>query len=175
MEAPPKIKQPGKLARGLIPCLAIIIAVLAWNVWSRIPPKEAKVIERFQQRRGTYERLKEMLDSDVQVKEIRSYGASMEDPAQLAPERVQAYMALLRDMGGELVLQAGERSNRVVKIYTWIWGWAGLSRDVGISWNERLPTNQVQALFGRRPPGSVPGRDVFYKHIDKNWYVWANF
>jgi len=110
-----------------------------------------------------------MLDTDVQVRCIRRDRVSMESPAQLPPERMKAYMALLKDTGGELVLQNGERSNRVFKVYTWIWGWAGLSRDVGISWNERLPTNQVQDLFGPRPHGSVPGRDVFYKHIDQNW------
>ena len=176
MEAPPKIKQPDWSARGVFLCLAIIFAVFVMSVWSRVPPTETKIINRFQQRRSAYERLKEMLDADVQVRCVkRGDGVSMESPAQLPQERVNAYMALLKDTGSELVLQSGEPPNRAFRVYTWTWGWAGLSRNVGISWNEHSPTNQVETLFGPRPPGSLPGRDVFYKHIDQNWYVWANF
>ncbi len=179
MKAPPKLREPDGLARPLFVCCAIILAIIcaggAVSVWSRVPPKEAKLIKNFQQRRDAYERLKDMLDRDVQVRCIRSDGVSTEDRVRLPAEKAKPYIAVLKDTGGELVLQSGDSSNRIFKVYTWIWGWAGLSRDVGISWNERPPTNQVQALFGRRPAGTVPGRDVFYKHIDQNWYAWANF
>jgi hypothetical protein len=155
--------------------VAILFTAFGVFLWSRVPPKEAAVIKRFQQRRDAYERLNGMLGADLEIRCVRSDGVTTKSHAQIPPERAKPYIALLKETGAKLVLQSGERSNRVIEVSTWTWGWAGLSRDVGISWNEQPPTNQVQALFGRRPRGSMPGQDVFYKHIDQNWYVWANF
>lgn len=179
MKAQSTIKEPDRLARPLFVCCAIILAtvlaVLAMGVWSRVPPEEAKITTSFQQRRDAYERLKEMLATDVQLRCIRGDQVIAEGGGQLPSQRAKTYIALLKETGGWLVLQSGGASNREFRVYKWTWGWAGLSRDVGVSWNERPPTNQVETLFARRPSGTVPGRDVFYKHIDQNWYVWANF
>lgn len=169
------MKKSPKLVLFAFLGLTILLAVGVAGFWSRFPPKEADIIKGFQERRVAYERFKEMLGTDVQVRCIRSDVVSMEDASQLPLEKVKAYTALLKDTGGKLVLQSGVSPHREFRVYTWIWGWAGLSRDVGISWNEDPPTNQVKSLFERRPAGSVPGRHVFYKHIDQNWYAWANF
>jgi hypothetical protein len=176
VEAPPIIKPRDKSGRRLfLSFAAIMVGVFAWGVITRIPPNENKLMERFNAHRGAFERLKDMLQEDSQVVCVRPYyGLTTKQGTSISAARTKEYQACLKDTGGSLLRRRGSGEG-AIEILLWSWGGAFADRDVGVSYEYQPPTNTLPALFGRRPPGNLPGRDLFYKHVDHNWYLWANF
>ena len=177
MDAPPIIKPRDKSGRRLfLSFAAIMVGLFACSVIARIPPNENKLIERFNAHRGAFERLKDMLEEDRQVVSVSTdYGVTPKQGSKVSVARTEEYLGRLKDTGGRLLIRSDDSGEGAIWIFLWSWGWAGLSRDVGVCFEYQPPTNTLSALFGRRSPDNVPGRDLFYKHIDHNWYVWANF
>lgn len=140
------------------------------------PPKEAKLIQNFNEHRAAFEKLRDMLQADEQVTRVGSWGVATTKSAvprippegDLSVDRYNEYMALLKQVGGISAWRdKGKYANP--EIVVWSWGWAGRGHCVAVFWLDQEPTNLVTNLddyFRKRMYGR-PG----YRHIDENWYL----
>jgi hypothetical protein len=128
-----------------------------------------------------FERLRDMLLADEQVNAIYfRQGVETKDsglphvPSEInfPARRYNEYRALLEEADSAEVFRAGER-NPGVCIRVWASGFGGDTRHVNICWLQQSPTNQVASLddFYKTPR---PRHPVF-RHIDGNWYLWADW
>jgi hypothetical protein len=181
MEKPPIISPPSRKTerRSRVPllmvlaCVGVLGAFFLHTVISRWPPQETKLINNFYAHRAAYERLRQMLEEDNQVRNVRTDAVATQDPLKPSVDRRNEYMSLLRQVGGDLAIRRGPDHSPTV--FLWGWGWAGCSRNIGISWEQQPPTNQVATLFGYRDPQAPTTGRLYYRHIDENWYLWADF
>ena len=190
MDVPPIIepitKRPEKRSRTplliVLVCVGVLGGCFVRSVVTRWPPKETELIANFHAHRGAYERLRAMLQEDVHVFGVGPSGVTTTNSMfpgnpqseSIPVDRYKAYLNLLKEVGGDLVTRPkGQHAG--VSVFVWGWGWAGCSRNIGVSWEPRPPTNQVATLFGKRPKQSYAGRQVFYKHLEEHWYLWADF
>jgi hypothetical protein len=144
------------------------------------PPKESKVIESFHTHRAAFERLRDMLVSEKQRIAVARWGVETANaPVPHVPPdggfpvaRYQEYLALLKEVGGTGAFRGDGEYPENISIGVWAHGWAGDTRHVEISWQEHEPPNQVPSIedFYQTPK---PRKPVF-RHIEGNWYVWAD-
>ena len=140
----------------------------------------AKVTASFNQHRATYERLRTMLLSDSKLVGVADWGVETTDSpfAEVPPQggfavgRYREYLSLL----STLKAKAGARIGGVnpeVRILVWASGFASDTRHIAICWVEKPPLTQTDSLdvFYRSPKPRHP----VYKHIDGNWYIWADW
>lgn len=145
------------------------------------PPNERQVILNFNAHRAEFERLRTMLAEDKNLIRLANWGVqtskelgTSENPtADFPAERYHQYLDLLRQAGG-LGTQR-DRADPPADICIWIFasGWAGDTRHQDICWEKETPPNQVASLdnFYRTPK---PRKPVF-RHIEDNWYLWADW
>jgi hypothetical protein len=148
---------------------------------SKRPPKEKQLIENFYAHRAAFERLHEMLVADKQVLAVASWGIETKDSV---PHRVEAggnfpinryndYLSLLKETGGTRVFRVNKNDLDLIGVSVWAAGWAGDSRHIDIYWTDQQPADQVASLdnYYQTPK---PRHPVF-RHIDGNWYLWADW
>jgi len=165
---------------------AVLAIVLAWGFFAFVfpstkPPKEKQVIENFYAHRATFERLREMLIEDKKLVRVAGWGVetstsmgTREHPTGDFPiNRYHQYLALLKEVGG--IGAHRDRNDRPadVSIRVYASGWAGDTRHVDVCWEDQVPTNQVSSLdeFYKSPKPRKPA----FRHIDGNWYLWADW
>jgi hypothetical protein len=167
----------------VLAALAVVLCVLgAFIFFSMQPPKENKVIENFEVHRAAYERLRDMILADQQVKAIYA-GFGVETTGSGLPHRpsevnfsagrYDEYTALLKQVGKGVVFRTEEKQSKLFCVIAWGAGWAGDTRHMWLCWTDREPANQVASLDAyyrdpKRPP------DVF-RHIDGDWYLSADW
>jgi hypothetical protein len=147
----------------------------------RSPPKEDQAIRNFYAHRAAFEQLRDMLIEDKKLVRVSGWGAqtttymaTREHPTGDFPvDRYKQYLALLKEVGG---LGAHRHPHdRPVDVCIWLYasGWAADTRHLNICWEEQPPNNQVASLddFYKTPK---PRKPVF-KHIEGNWYLWADW
>jgi hypothetical protein len=172
--------------RSAIILLAFVLSVVALigsllivvSISSR-PPKEAKIIRDFSAHRAEYERLRNMFLTDKDLETVADWGViTTGSPITRVPpdggvsvKRYRGYLAPLKVIGARRLGRLEEPLD--VRIGVWGSGFAGDTRHVEISWLEHKPPNTVVSLdaFYRTPK---PRRPV-YKHIEGNWYIWADW
>jgi hypothetical protein len=166
-------------------CVAFIIVVLCGFLLFRgstsTPPKEAKLIQNFNENRAAFEKLRDMLQADEQVTRVGSWGiATIKSPVpQIPPEasfpvnRYNEYMALLKQVGG-ISAWRHEGKHADPEIVVWRWGWAGGGHSVAVCWMDPGPTNQVASLddYFQKPIRS-DGSTFVYRYIDEKWFLWG--
>ena len=144
------------------------------------PPKEGKLIENFRAHRDAYERLRDMLQADDQLLRVASWGVETTTSGiNVPPEgdfpvgRYNEYLALLRETGGIGAFRGRGAHPDSVSIGVWASGWAADTRHVHICWVDHEPANQVASMedYYQTPK---PRHPVF-RHIDGNWYIWADW
>jgi hypothetical protein len=147
---------------------------------SKKPPQEKKLLEDFNKHRAVYERLREMLLADDQVRAV-SAGSGVETTTSGLPRppgqvnfpvsRYSEYRLLLQEINSPEVFRRSE--NDGVCICVWASGFAGDTRHINSCWLDRAPVNQVASLddFYKTPK---PRHPVF-RHVDGNWYLWADW
>ncbi len=143
------------------------------------PPREAKVIENFNAHRPAYERLKAMLLSDEQLRRVADWGIENAEGIHHPPEggfsvdRFHEYLSLLSEVGAKGASRGRGENAQEVCVLAWAAGWAGDTRHVETCWLDHEPANQVASLdaFYLTPK---PRHPVF-RHIDGNWYLWADW
>ena len=86
-------------------------------------------------------------------------------------QKYEEYLALLKAIGAKAVSR-GEAPLEV-RLLVWRSGFAGDSRHVAIAWKDREPMNTVNSL-DEFYQTSKPRRPV-YRHINGNWYIWADW
>src|SRR5689334_4416896 len=144
------------------------------------PPKEESVNRNFNSHRPAYEHLRAMLLSDDQLLRIADWGVETAHPEGIhhPPEggfpvaRFQEYLSVLNEVGAKGASTSREHPKEAC-VLVWAAGWAGDTRHVQICWLEHEPGSQVASLdaFYQTPK---PRRPVF-RHIDGNWYLWADW
>ena len=144
------------------------------------PPKENKLVETFYAHRVAFEHMRDMLREDEQLFQLANWGVETinSGPHRVEPggdfpvDRYNEYLSLLKQTGGISVSRDRGKQPELISIGMWASGWAGDSRHLEICWAEHPPQNQVASLdaYYKNPnrPTSV------YRHIDSNWYIWAN-
>jgi hypothetical protein len=195
MEVTPKKPTAGfwhKPLRGttILKAGSIVLAVFAivlgafgaFVSFSMKPPKETKVIEDFQVHRATYERLRDMLIADRQLRAVRpGYGVETSDsalvrkPAEVnfSVSRYDEYVALLKEIDRSGVFKIEDKQSNLVCVNSWGAGWAGDTRHLWLCWADREPANQVASLDAYYR-GTKRSRNVF-RRIHGNWYLGADW
>lgn len=163
---------------SIIAAFALLVFIMRF--FSR-PPKESKVLENFYVHQAAFEQLRNMLLIDREISLVADWGIQKVDSpiSQMPPEggfsvsRYHEYLALLREIGAK---RAGSMNGKnATEIYFSVWGsgFAGETRHIDICWLEHEPANTVSSLdeFYRSPKPRRP----MYRHIDGNWYIWADW
>jgi hypothetical protein len=176
-----KVVGVGVLVSVLV-CVALVLVAIAILSPHRSPPKEANVLQNFYAHRATYERLRDMLIEDKKLVRVASWGvqtttsmATSERPTgDFAVGRYNQYLALLKEVGG--IGAHRDRNDPPADLCIWVYasGWAGGdTRHLDVCWENQPPISQVASLddFYRTPK---PRKPVF-RHVDGNWYLWADW
>ncbi len=169
--------------------LGIILLFLVAALWAVFvfvfptskPPKESKIIEKFYTHRATYERIRDMLLADDQLVRVAAWGVETTKPVGIhkPPEggfpvnRYNEYLTLLSETTAKAAFRERGENPGVVGVLVWASGWGGDTRHVNICWVDHEPVNQVDSLDDFYKT-SKPRHPVF-KHIDGNWYLWADW
>jgi hypothetical protein len=188
MEPPPIIKPHvsefrSRLFAGLALLLVVVLGSMALLVYLALPrpPKDHILTKNFYKNRASFEKMRDMLLADEQLRRVASWGVETTKPFYLGevsgsgfPEdRYAQYLALLKRVGG-FVASRGEGEHPSASILVWGWGLAGHTRHVGICWTDQAPTNQVATLDGYHGRSAYAVRHIAYRHIDENWYLWTD-
>lgn len=177
------MKRPSSLKDSIALLAAAAVVLFAFGLWLHLPiqpPKESVTIANFYSHREQYDQLRDMLLSDNSLEGVASWGVQTQKSAiprvppdgGISLDRFHRYLALLGEVGAKAAYRT-EGKHPEVGASVWATGWAGSTRHVNICWREDEPTNQVTSLdeFYRTPKP----RNAVYRHIEGNWYVWADW
>jgi hypothetical protein len=166
---------------SIILLLAVVAVVCFYIQRRRRPPDEKQLIENFYAHRLAYEELRSMLQADSDVVRIANWGVqTTKSPVARVPpqgdfpvNRYEEYLVLLKQVGGKWAFRGEGSRSGLVGIGVWASGWGGDTRHVEICWLDYEPDNRVASLddFYRT---SKPRHPAF-RHIDGNWYLWADW
>ena len=176
-----KFKSVKKTLKWLATLFLLVIVTMGGCLYCLAPrpPKEAKLIQNFNEHRAAFEQLRDMLMADAYLRRVASWGVDRTKPFFLGYpsegnfpiERFNKHLALLKQVDGTVAYRnEGEHPNPGILI--WGWGWAGNTKHIGICWLDQAPTNQIATLDGYHSQG--PDRQSVFKHIDENWYLWSD-
>jgi hypothetical protein len=163
----------------LLSVLAVVALLLFVLGLLNKPPSERKLVQNFQNHRASYERLRDMLLTDDGLERVASWGVETTNSGITKPpagnfpaSRYNEYVSLIKDIDGEGAFR-DQGLNPDVGISVWASGWAGDTRHIAIYWLNHKPSSEVASLddFYRTPK---PRRPVF-RHLDGNWYLWADW
>jgi hypothetical protein len=175
--------RPSRLIRlGIVFIVLVAVCVGLWAVLpSNKPPVEERLLKTFYSNRSTYEHLRDMLQTDGQVRAVytrfgvETASSGLPHPpseAHFSSNRYNEYKVLLDQVGSPEVFRRGENNSETC-ISLWASGFAGDTRHVDLCWLDHVPANQIARLddFYRTPK---PRHPVF-RHVDGNWYLWADW
>jgi len=169
-----------RIAIILASIVAVFGALLFWFVHSSGPPKESTLIQHFNAHRASFERLRDMLESDTQIRRLGDWGVQTDKGMFMPPagnfsiDRYNDYLALLKESGGKGAGRA-EAAHANPTILLWASGFGGDTAHVGISWMDEVPGRQVGSLDQYYRNHAAPaGRGRVYQHVDGNWYLWTD-
>ncbi len=170
----------------ILSCLAfpVMVVTVAGGLFfylrrANTPPKEAQLIQNFNEHRAAFEQLKEMLITDGQVRRVADWGVETtngvgEPPVNFPTDRYNQYLVLLKQAGA-LQAYRNEGGHPDPGILVWAAGFGGDTAHVAISWEDQAPTNQVASLdehHKKRRHGEP--WSLVYRHLDGNWYIWSD-
>jgi hypothetical protein len=170
---------------NILLCIAFVIAIfgslLLYIRFASFPPKEANLINNFNQHRATFEQLKDMLIADNDLRRVANWGVETTQGISKPPngnfplDRYNQYLALLKQVGGAIAYRK-EGAHPNPSIGVWGSGFAGDTKHVGIRWMDQNPTNQIANLDDHIEQ-RMHGEEwrVVYIHIDGNWYLWTDW
>lgn len=134
----------------------VLFAVVLWFHVATQPPGESAMIDSFYRHRAQYDELRGMLVADNDLVRVR----------------FRTYLALLKEIDATAAFRT-YGTHPEIGVQAWASGFAGYTRHLNICWRENQPTNQVARLeeFYRTPKPRKP----VYRHIEGNWYMWADW
>jgi hypothetical protein len=174
------LKLLGTAILAVLLCIIVGFLGLGLLLSHGSPPKERQVIRNFEEHRATFEQLRDMLLQDEKLLRVADWGVETSTPPMTSKppaggfplDRYNQYMSLLKEVGSRGALRNnGPPADACVWIYAS--GFAGDTRHLDICWEEQVPVNQVASLddFYKTPK---PRKPVF-RHVDSNWYLWADW
>ena len=164
----------------LLALLSLIFVAAFWLHESGQPPSDASVVENFNKHRADFETLRAMIQEDKNMVRVAEWGVeTKESPIVEIPpqgpfpvDRYRKYLLLLKSVNG-WVAAPSDGPNAEAWVGLWASGWAGDIRHVSIVWTDSPPANQVANLDAFYK--SAKPRTPIYRHIDGNWYIWADW
>jgi hypothetical protein len=145
------------------------------------PPKEEKVIQNFNAHRASFERLRDMLLEDRQLRRVadwgveasKSIGTSKPPAGDFPLNRYNEYLALLKEIGGVAAFRDSDEPPNRAGVLVYVSGFAADTRHVAVCWLPHAPSNQVTTLdeFYKTPKPRTP----VYRQIEGSWYLWADW
>src|SRR5712664_2028951 len=114
-----------KVKRIIVGCLfcvaftsAVLVGLFLYLRHTSGPPKEAKLIKNFTEHRAAFEKLRDMLLADTQVRRVADWGVETTKgtfspvAGRFPDDRYNQYLGLLKQAGGELAYRVeGEHPN----------------------------------------------------------------
>lgn len=148
---------------------------------SNRPPKEESLLKTFYEHRAAYEQLRDMLLADGQVRAvyarlgvetIKSGLPRLPSEVNFPSSRYDEYRVLLEQIHSAEVFRRGENNSEIC-ITLWASGFGGDTRHVDSCSLDHTPVNEVAHLadFYKTPKP----RHAAFRHIDGNWYLWADW
>jgi hypothetical protein len=177
-----RLKRTGLILLGFLVCYVVVMwGFLAIVFPSSKPPREKKLIENFYVHRAAFERLRDMLLADEDGLAVASWGVETKNsaPHRVEPggdfpiNRYNEYLALLKQTGGNRAFRFKQKDLELIGISVWATGWGADTRHIDIYWTDRQPTNQVASLDDYYQ--TLKPRHPVFRHIDGNWYLWADW
>jgi hypothetical protein len=178
-QVPTSSKRIGLL---LVSAIAALCCVFVYQFSRSKPPEEKKLIDNFYAHRAEFDRLRDMLLEDKDVLRVASWGVETTKSMggrSIPPEggfpvnRYNEYLALLRETGGIGAFRGRGDHPESVSISVWATGWGSSTRHIHIYWSDHAPPNEVHSLddyyLTEKP------RHPVFRHIDGNWYLWADW
>lgn len=175
------LKLLGFFLLSVLICVVLGIAFFLIVFPHKSPPNERQVIQNFNAHRAGFEQLRDMLMEDKKLVRVADWGVqtttsmptSERRTGDFPPDRYEQYLSLLKEVGGIGAHRDGNSPPDDVCIWIFASGWAGDKRHQDICWEKETPPNQITSLddFYRTPK---PRKPVF-RHIDENWYLWADW
>jgi hypothetical protein len=170
-----------RIATMFVALCTILLAAFVYFLPRSRPPRESKLIDSFYAHRSAYERLKDMLFADEQLHRVATWGVetNKSDGPQKPPvqdfssARYHEYLALLEETGAKSAFRERGQHPKLVAIGIWASGWGGNTRHIDICWMDHAPTNQVSSLDDYYRNSTRPRR--VFRHIDGNWYLFADW
>ncbi len=163
---------------ALLLCGIAVCALLTYGVrLSVTPPKETKIADDFYRQRAFYERLRTMLLEDGALRAVSVWGIETTDSAgwitskgTLSASRYEDYLSLLKQLNAKA---ASRENDSAMCVLVWRAGFAGDTRHRDVCWLNEEPRNEVASLeqFERTSKPRKPS----YKHLQSNWYIWADW
>ena len=169
------------MKRAVIVLLSIVGVIIGLVLGIRCisrPPKEAKLLQNFYAHRSSFERLRDLFQTDAGVSRLADWGVETQDGIAKPPggkfsaERYRQYLALLKEGAA---LGMSRRDDSHVNILRWARGFAGDTEHVGICRRITPPTCEVasfDAYYRDHPNGRLC--DWVYRRMDQNWYLWTD-
>ncbi len=162
--------------------MLLVVCGLVYLYLSGTPPKERKLIAQFYQHRTDYEHLREMFQADKQTISVAEWGVdtttssvtgSIPPDGDFPVARYNEYLVLLKKVNARSIFHPARLSSPDFKIDVWGSGFGGDTRHIEICWLEHEPANQVASLdnYYKTPKP----RDPVFRHIEGNWYLWADW
>lgn len=160
--------------------LALLCVGLLYLYFSSRPPRESKLVGNFIPA-APHTSVCETCFWPTEVRAVyaRRVVETAESGLPHAPggmnfplRRFNDYRMWLEQAHSEEVFRV-EGSNRGICIAAWAAGFGGDTRHIDTCWMEQIPLNQAAGLddFYKTPK---PRHPVF-RHIDSNWYLWADW
>ena len=142
------------------------------------PPSDEQLIQRFHDKKPSYERLRDMFLADRQVDLVADWGietersvVSVKPPLpELSQARYDDYLALLKQIGGIVVSGSREMPPEIC-IYVWAAGFAGETRHEAVCWRDQPPPDQVASLGEIEQRSALAGHTFVYRHVESHWYL----
>lgn len=154
-----------KFVKNTVKFFLVCILVFAACDYLLVPkrPKEAALIQNFNEHRIAFEQLRDMLQADTNLSRVASWGVQTYHPFFLGypsatnfpTRRFLKYAALLQEANGYVGVRS-DGTNADVGVVVWSRGFAGDIKHIWIYWMNKTPTNSG---------------DFVCKRIDQNWYV----
>ena len=143
----------------------VIVLLFAGCIYFLTPkrPKEAALIQNFNEHRAVFEQLRDMLEADTNLSRVASWGVETRNPSfhgypaetNFPTKRFLQYLALLDQANGQMGIRSSG-NHAVVGVGLWASGFAGSTRYIWIYWLDAIPTDRG---------------DLMFKQIDRNWYL----
>jgi|SRR5271156_5523231 len=171
-----------KRIAGLLACFpAVLAGLFVVSMLSGRPPREQKLIQNFNAHSDAYERLREMLVADKQVRAVYSrFGVeTMASGVPRVPSdvnfpstRYDEYRGLLDQIGSTEVFRTGEDGSTIC-VSVWASGFGGDTRHLDNCWLQTSPVNLVASLSDFY--NTAKPRRAAFVHVEDNWYLWADW
>jgi hypothetical protein len=178
-----RLKRTAVIVAGLLVCcIALMWGFFAVVFPSSNPPTEKKLIGDFYAHRKDLEGLRDMLWADKQLLTVANWGVETtlnQGPHHVQPGgdfpviRYNQYLTLLKQCGCKSAFRIERGGSELIGISLWATGWGADTRHVDVYWTDHAPSTQVASLdeYYKTPKPRHP----VYRHIDANWYLFADW